>query len=181
MTVTAVRTGARTGHRRPVPHQRRESDFVGVWGLAALQSAPSVDCVLALFVGLLGGAAAGFAMARLQSSQERDQERVSPTFRPPSVSPDRSGEGMAFEEPSPPAGAELTDEETVLQLLVSNGGRMKQSRIVENTDWSKAKVSRLLSSMEEREEITKLTHGRENLIFLGTVDEPNVSGSPLDR
>ncbi|MDL5363599.1 helix-turn-helix domain-containing protein [Halalkalicoccus sp. NIPERK01] len=64
----------------------------------------------------------------------------------------------------------LTDEERIVRLLASNGGRMKQSQIVDRTDWSKAKVSRLLSSMEDGEEITKLTVGRENIIFLGSMD-----------
>lgn len=60
----------------------------------------------------------------------------------------------------------LTDEDRVLHLLDRHGGRMKQSRIVEGTDWSKAKVSRLLSSMAEDEAIEKLSLGRENVISL---------------
>lgn len=150
-------------------------------GPAAIQSAPSVDCTLALLVGLLGGAVAGLVVARLRSSGERGRNRAPPTFRPPPVSSDRSEDGAFPEEPPIPNGTALTDEEVVLRLLVSNGGRMKQSRIVESRDWSKAKVSRLLSSMEERGEITKLTHGRENLIFSRTVDEPHVSGDLHDR
>jgi uncharacterized membrane protein len=60
----------------------------------------------------------------------------------------------------------LTDEDRVLHLLDRHGGRMKQSAIVEATDWSKAKVSRLLSSMHEDEMIEKLSLGRENVISL---------------
>ncbi|WP_226483268.1 helix-turn-helix transcriptional regulator [Natrinema amylolyticum] len=59
-----------------------------------------------------------------------------------------------------------TDRERVHRLLQENGGRMKQSEIVDAVDWSKAKVSRLLSTLEEDGEITKVAVGRENLIFL---------------
>lgn len=58
----------------------------------------------------------------------------------------------------------LSDEERVEHLLSSNGGRMKQADIVKETDWSNAKVSQLLSAMEEDGRIDKLRIGRENLI-----------------
>lgn len=182
MATTATRwTDDRSAYRRTVPRRRRKSGFTGASGVVAIQSAPSVDCALALFVGLLGGAVAGLTVARLRSSDEGGLERAPPTFRSPPVPSDRSEDGASLAAPSIPSGAELTDEEAVLRLLVSNGGRMKQTRIVESTGWSKAKVSRLLSSMEERDEITKLTHGRENLIFLETIDESHVSDTPHDR
>jgi len=47
----------------------------------------------------------------------------------------------------------VTDRERVRQLLRENGGRMKQSSIVDSVDWSKAKVSRLLADLEEDEQI----------------------------
>nr|WP_276278404.1 hypothetical protein [Halomicroarcula sp. SYNS111] len=58
----------------------------------------------------------------------------------------------------------LSDEERVERLLEQNGGRMKQARIVKETGWSNAKVSQLLSSMDEEGRIDKLRIGRENLI-----------------
>ena len=58
----------------------------------------------------------------------------------------------------------LSDEERVERLLDRNGGRMKQATIVKETGWSNAKVSQLLSSMEEEGRIDKLRIGRENLI-----------------
>jgi hypothetical protein len=60
----------------------------------------------------------------------------------------------------------LSDEERVERLLEENGGRMKQSKIVEETRWSTAKVSQLLSSMDDEGRIEKLRIGRENLISL---------------
>jgi len=64
----------------------------------------------------------------------------------------------------------LSDEERVERLLEANGGRMKQASIVDETDWSNAKVSQLLSSMEEEGRIDKLRIGRENLISFPDVD-----------
>lgn len=60
----------------------------------------------------------------------------------------------------------LSDEERVVRILKKNGGKMKQAEIVEQTDWSKSKVSMLLSNMEEDGKISKLRLGRENVIEL---------------
>lgn len=60
----------------------------------------------------------------------------------------------------------LSDEERVERLLREHGGRMKQSKIVEETRWSTAKVSQLLSSMADEDRVEKLRIGRENLISL---------------
>lgn len=60
----------------------------------------------------------------------------------------------------------VSDREKVCKLVKRNGGRMKQSDIVDSVEWSKAKVSRLLADLEEENEVTKLRLGRENLICL---------------
>lgn len=60
----------------------------------------------------------------------------------------------------------LSDEERILNLLEEHDGRMKQTVIVEETDWSNAKVSQLLSELDEADSIEKLRIGRENLITL---------------
>ncbi|WP_185715574.1 helix-turn-helix transcriptional regulator [Halocatena pleomorpha] len=64
----------------------------------------------------------------------------------------------------------LSDEERVERLLQNNGGRMRQATIVTETDWSDAKVSQLLSAMDENDRIEKLRIGRENLISLPNHD-----------
>lgn len=68
----------------------------------------------------------------------------------------------------------LADEERVHRLLKQNGGRMKQANIVTETGWSNAKVSQLLSQMDEDGEIEKLRIGRENLITLPDVDPTEI-------
>ncbi len=83
-----------------------------------------------------------------------------------------TGTSLEFEEPvDDEVDPELlSDEERVLRLLKRNGGRMKQASIVSETGWSNAKVSQLLSQMDDDEEIEKLRIGRENLITLPGVD-----------
>lgn len=125
--------------------------------------------MVALLVGLLGGILAGMALSRARVHDERDGPPTQLSWTPPAVSVDSDPEEAYEDDPA------LTDEERILRLLASNGGRMKQSQIVDSTDWSKAKVSRLLSGMADRDEITKLTIGRENIIFLGAADEVYVS------
>ena len=60
----------------------------------------------------------------------------------------------------------ISDEERVLTIVRQHGGRIKQVDIVEKTDWSNAKVSQILSHLEEKGFIDKLRIGRENLISL---------------
>jgi hypothetical protein len=73
----------------------------------------------------------------------------------------------------------LSDEERVMRLLEESGGRMKQVNIVEETDWSKSKVSMLLSEMEDQGEISKLRVGRENIISKKGM-EPEAARSPFE-
>ncbi|MFA9515665.1 hypothetical protein ACERIT_00335 [Halopenitus sp. H-Gu1] len=70
------------------------------------------------------------------------------------------------EEAHEPDLSLLSDEERVERLLEDRGGRMRQATIVEETGWSDAKVSQLLSAMAEEGRIEKLRLGRENLISL---------------
>ncbi|TYL39372.1 hypothetical protein CV102_08885 [Natronococcus pandeyae] len=74
----------------------------------------------------------------------------------------------------------LTDEDRVIKLIRKNGGRMKQVNIVEETGWSKSKVSMLLSEMESEGSISKLRVGRENIISLEGF-EPEATKSPFDE
>lgn len=83
-------------------------------------------------------------------------------------------------EPPRSEPAALTNEEQVIQLLRSNGGRMRQTRIVGETDWSKSKVSMLLSDMEADGTINKLRVGRENIISLPGA-EPEAALSSLEE
>jgi hypothetical protein len=95
-----------------------------------------------------------------------------PTTARPDAGANGRGTDSAGAAPDAPASLEdvdeelLSDEELVEHLLERNGGRMKQASIVKETGWSNAKVSQLLSSMEESDRVDKLRIGRENLISL---------------
>jgi hypothetical protein len=82
-------------------------------------------------------------------------------------------------EPAVPDEELLTDEDRVIRMLEESGGRMKQANIVDETGWSKSKVSMLLSDMEEDGDISKLRVGRENIVSLKG-HEPDAAGSPFD-
>jgi hypothetical protein len=58
----------------------------------------------------------------------------------------------------------LTDEQRIHRLIDDHGGRIRQSAIVEETDWSKSKVSRILSRMADDDAVEKIAIGRENVI-----------------
>ncbi|WP_049901077.1 hypothetical protein [Natrinema sp. J7-1] len=74
----------------------------------------------------------------------------------------------------------MPDEDRVVALIRENGGRMKQVNIVEETGWSKSKVSMLLSDMEDEGTISKLRVGRENIISLEGF-EPEATKSPFEE
>ena len=73
----------------------------------------------------------------------------------------------------------VSNEEAVLTVLSRHGGRMRQSAIVEETGWSKSKVSRVLSTMAESGEIVKIDVGRGNIIAVPG-REPERSKPPFD-
>jgi hypothetical protein len=74
----------------------------------------------------------------------------------------------------------LTDEDRVLRILRENGGWVYQGLIVEETNWSKSKVSRLLSQMADEETIEKVSVGRQNVVAeKGSM--PEGFGSPFDE
>lgn len=71
----------------------------------------------------------------------------------------------------------LSDRGQIIRILVENDGRTYQYRIVEETGWSKSKVSRLLSEMHDRGEIGKVSVGRENAIVLADHGPDESSGA----
>jgi hypothetical protein len=87
--------------------------------------------------------------------------------------------GVPATGPAVPDEELRTDEDRVVDLLTESGGRMRQSNIVETTDWSKSKVSMLLSDMADEGTISKLRVGRENIVSLAG-HEPDAAGSPFE-
>lgn len=131
-----------------------------------------------LLVVLLGlSAAVAYRSGVLTTTRRGDVAETAAAADATSVDPEPSDT-----EPSEPAVSDeelMADDERVVKLLKSNGGRMKQVNIVNETGWSKSKVSMLLSEMEDDGEITKLRVGRENIISLPG-HEPDAARSPFD-
>jgi uncharacterized membrane protein len=133
--------------------------------------------------GVLGGGAVVLALAAAAAYVRRGRDDDGAPA--PDGSPGDGGGGPAAGAeagPEPDAGAEpeteaevdpelLSDGERVERLLERNDGRMKQAAIVDETGWSDAKVSQLLSSMADENRIEKLRLGRENLISLPDDEE----------
>ncbi|SDM35327.1 hypothetical protein SAMN04487949_1380 [Halogranum gelatinilyticum] len=138
-------------------------------------------------VGLVGlvavGGAAAWYLRRRETVDQAAGDSVS-TAEPTASAGDTAGAASAAGA-SGTAGAAvsdeelLTDEDRVVSMLEDNGGRMKQVNIVDETGWSKSKVSMLLSEMEEAGTISKLRVGRENVISLAG-HEPDATRSPFD-
>lgn len=132
--------------------------------------------LVALTVLIVGGGALGWkVMQRYAGGREPDGASAASTdpmstetpaeSEPPvpetaSVAPDAS------DGDEPP----LTKEEEVCRLLREHAGRMKQSKLVEETEWSQATVSRLLTQLEQEGRVTKLRAGRENIVELRDPD-----------
>lgn len=107
---------------------------------------------LLVFAG--GLVVVGHRFGDWNQNPDTDAVTTGPTS-PDSPSPPR-------QRPSPPR----TDREEVLALLEEHDGKLRQSNIVDETDWSKAKVSRLLARLDDDGDITKIRLGRENVICL---------------
>lgn len=91
------------------------------------------------------------------------------------VDTDTSPAGPAADPTPDGDGPPLTKEEEVCRILREHDGRMKQSRLVEHTEWSQATVSRLLTKLEQEGTVTKLRAGRENIVELcdGETESPD--------
>jgi hypothetical protein len=148
---------------------------------------PTQPYILHLYVGgvlvafavlIVGGGALGWkAMQRYSRDGEPDDT--------PTASPDASAHPEPPSDADPPEAAStgvemrtsdedgdppLTKEEEICRLLREHAGRMKQSKLVEETDWSQATVSRLLTQLEQEGRVTKLRAGRENIVELRDPD-----------
>ena len=60
----------------------------------------------------------------------------------------------------------LSDQEKIISILRSSGGKSFQNDIVSQSGMSKSKVSQIISEMEKHELIDKQKYGKNNLIIL---------------
>ncbi|MBU6996275.1 MAG: hypothetical protein HXS41_00285 [Theionarchaea archaeon] len=60
----------------------------------------------------------------------------------------------------------VADEQKVLEEIRRAGGRIIQKDLVKNTEFSKSKISKIISDLESRNVVRKKKYKRTNLIFL---------------
>ena len=82
------------------------------------------------------------------------------------VSPDAGTVETVAVKPEFKEGRYMSDEERVVMYLEEAGGQMFQSDLVKKTDFSKSKLSMVLSELKEKGTIIKIKKGKENLIRL---------------
>ncbi len=58
------------------------------------------------------------------------------------------------------------DQQEVVRMIARRDGSMLQKDVVDETDYSKAKVSNIVSGLEEQDAVTKKKQGRSNLLEL---------------
>lgn len=131
-------------------------------------------------VALIGGVYWWRRRSATDAAQTDETEPAPVTAEvPPEETPTITADGEDPMDESTVVTEPITDEDRIQQLLDENGGRLHQSEIVSKTGWSKSKVSRLLSRMEDDGLITKISVGRENLITRSG-DEPRHAGSAFE-
>lgn len=59
-----------------------------------------------------------------------------------------------------------TEEDRILKIIKTAGGNLRQSDIVEQCRFSKAKTSQLLTILEQKGKITRLKRGRDKIVSL---------------
>lgn len=136
--------------------------------------------LLALVVALLALAFARDELPAIGPFGGADSASTAPATAETASTDATETESVPAEDSDPEeVPASISDDERVQQLLEDEDGRMKQSVIVEETGWSKSKVSMLLTDMEDDGIISKIQVGRENIIALEG-HEPDAVGSPFD-
>lgn len=66
----------------------------------------------------------------------------------------------------PPATLVESEEEKIMKIIRSNGGQVFQSAVTEQSKFSKAKASQLLTALEKKGVVTRYKKGRDKIVTL---------------
>lgn len=98
---------------------------------------------------------------------------------------DDGEEDAAESDDAPPIDSDLlSNEEQVLRLVESEGGRMKQKRVAEELDWTAAKTSQVVTGLRDEGDLDGFRLGRENVLSLPDYDpeeDPSANGDEGDE
>ncbi|ELZ79523.1 hypothetical protein C455_08062 [Haloferax larsenii JCM 13917] len=132
--------------------------------------------------GAGGDEAAVAASATRDADAETDVSQAAPSEsagEATSDDADTTAEADATEDAEDAADAEdipselLSNEERVLRLIESRGGRIKQQEVASALDWTDAKTSKVVRGMRDEGTIEGFRLGRENVLRLPEADEPD--------
>ena len=133
--------------------------------VASVRLPPTVPYVVhaAVVAGLLGVVALAAAGLELRRRLRTDPDA------PPS-----NGARAAAAGRSDGGTDQVLDpkEAEILDVLREHDGQMRQTDLVDETEWSKATVSRLLSTLEDEGRVEKIRVGRGNVVRLVGPDAP---------
>ncbi|WP_424014643.1 helix-turn-helix transcriptional regulator [Halorubrum xinjiangense] len=93
---------------------------------------------------------------------------------------DASGSEGGSDEAAPVDSDLLSNEEQVLRLIESEGGRMKQKQVAEELDWTAAKTSQVVTGLRDEGDLDGFRLGRENVLSLPDYDPEAESGRDDD-
>ncbi|ELZ25278.1 helix-turn-helix transcriptional regulator [Natrinema limicola] len=102
---------------------------------------------------------------RRSSTDESDADESGPTPDTDS-SPAADDETLSYAEQLEYGVDErdLPDEDKILRLLVKRGGRVDQSTILDETDWSQDHLEDVIDRMEADDQISAITVGRKRVV-----------------
>lgn len=146
--------------------------------IARLGLPPSIPYIIhgvvfATTVGLFGIAVAGLRLRQwLHNVSNGSQAEMS------AANPSPAAQSSVAPSPTTPQ----SKEDEVFSILREHGGQMRQADLVDETEWSKATVSRLLSTLEENDRIEKIRVGRGNVVRIlnGSTTDGDARSETID-
>ncbi|MFB6220980.1 MAG: helix-turn-helix transcriptional regulator [Halolamina sp.] len=101
----------------------------------------------------------------MESNEERPADGSDPASPEPSMTETLETVG-AIEPAALDAELGVTAGECMVLLVGEHGGRLPQEDLVSLVPWSAATVSRLLSRLEDDQQVVRIPSGRGNVVLL---------------
>ena len=130
-------------------------------------------------LALVGIAAGAYALRRYGVLGSGEPAEPPASMAEPDDSEAKPATGTDADAGTPPAEL-LSNEEQVLQLLDSNGGRLKQQQVAGELDWTDAKTSQVIGGLRDEDKVETFRIGRENVVTLPDTDVTGGDGDGSD-
>lgn len=108
-------------------------------------------------------------LSSLWSDSSTDREGNESTTEPPEESNDENAsrdETLSYAEQIEYGTDErdLPDDDKILRMLVKRGGRVDESTVLEETNWSEDHLHDVIDRMEDENQVSAITVGRKRVI-----------------